>query len=126
MAAPVALSAERSEVAEIVGATFGDGLDVVDIGCRATAPLAALTIAYEHHRAQASPLPSRALPGMSRAARAAAEPTAHEAGLQNHPTTSKPCGWFSSRSSAIASATIASMFWPAARDGRSRRHPRRD
>lgn len=93
MSALVAVSAERSEVVAIVGAAVAKGLDVVDVGGGRTAELAPATVAHEDACSELPPLPRRAAPTrMSRAVAPGAELTAHEARLQNHPTTSRPCG----------------------------------
>ena len=94
MSALVAVSAERSEVVAIVGAAVAKGLDVVDVGGGRTAELAPATVAHRGRvrGASATAASSRSDAYEPGSGAPGAELTAHEARLQNHPTTSRPCG----------------------------------
>jgi hypothetical protein len=108
---PVAAGARGPQVRERIVATSGDRDQVVDVGGDPAAAVADAAVAGEHL------LPGRLPPSTARAPKLAArtaalggQPPAAEAGFQSHPRSFTGSGWFSSRSSAIISATTPSTF----------------
>jgi hypothetical protein len=79
----MAVAAERSEVARLVRATIGDREQMIDIGGRVAAHLAAVAVTFKDLAPHLPPCSGAASTGMMGAVGLGCEPPAGQAGLEH-------------------------------------------